>query len=387
MDTAKKTKLYALDMEWSELDGFIQPMEIGLLPIWKRADPYFSLISPSDTDRLNTRIFGFLRQKKTAIMSAPSFDAVIHEMRKKTIPGNIRAVALVWHNSTREYFIDACRAYKVRNPFSAIVSLKDIMIMGRKDVIGSFEGAMSEYHISYHYRYLHHSSYDVMHLKALYNRFRSRCDETERSVSLVVNERTGTIHRDYCRYAVGAAEKSCRPFEIDDLFVGSRLCKCCCRKLPAWTTPLTEEERNTIRLEDNVRRIKVGKQFEETSIAGMCAQFGFDYSVNGSMIDIKTSCGRWRLYHDNKEVTKVYHGNHYGKHNRLGYHEQGGMSGSLYKVLSMINRHDTAIDEHEIRHPKKKKDKSAKMVKKSSHHVKRNYYIEKDEWEEYYELE
>ncbi len=385
MEKAKKTKLYALDMEWSDLDGFIQPMEIGLLPMWNMADPYFSLIAPSDTDRLNPRIFSFLRQKKTTIMNAPSFDAVIHEMKRVMIPGSIRAVALVWHNSTREYFIDACRVYKVRNPFSAIVSLKDIMIMGRKDVIGSFERAMSEYNISFQYRFLHHSTYDALRLKGLYCRFRNRCSESERLVSLVINERTGTIHREDCRYIAGVAEYSCKPFKIDDLFFGGRLCKKCCRELPAWTTPLNEEEKNIIRLRDTVRRIKESKQFEETSIACMCAQFGFDYSVNGRVIDIKTSCGRWRLYHDNKEVTKVYHGNHYGRNSRLGYHEQSGMSGTLYKVLSLINRHDSAIDEHEIRQPKKNKDTSAKMVKKVAHHVKRNYYVEKDEWEEYYD--
>jgi len=143
-----------------------------------------------------TRIFSFLRQKKTTIMNAPSFDAVIHDMRKRMIPRDIRAVALVWHNSTREYFINACRIYKVRNPFSDIVSLKDIMIMGRKDVIGSFERAMSEYNISFQYRFLHHSTYDALRLKALYCRFRNRCSETERSVSLVFNERTGTIHKN-----------------------------------------------------------------------------------------------------------------------------------------------------------------------------------------------
>ncbi|MCR5236199.1 MAG: hypothetical protein K6E34_03215 [Lachnospiraceae bacterium] len=275
--------------------------------------------------------------------------------------------------------------YKVRNPFSAIISLKDIMIMGRKDVIGSFERAMSEYQISYHYRFLHHSSYDVIHLKALYRKFLERCNKTDRSFSLTVNEYTGTIHRDTCSFVARATEHSCRPFEINDLFSGGRLCKRCCRGLPAWTTPLTEEEKNTIRLQDSVRRIKEYRQFEETSIAGMCAQFGFDYSVNGMMIDIKTSCGRWRLYHDKKEVTKVYHGNHYGKNSRLGYHEQEGMRGSLYKVLNRISQHDTAIDEHEVRQPKKHKDTTSKMIKKVSHHVKRNYYVEKDEWEKYYD--
>ena len=385
METTKRTKLYALDMEWSDLDGFIQPLEIGLLPMWKKVDPYFSLIAPSDADRMNTRIYSFLRQKKKTIMTAPAFDSVIRDMRRNMIPDNVKAVALVWHDSTREYFIDACKRYKVRNPFFAVVSLKDIMIMGRKDMIGSFERAMSEYHINYQYKLLHHSSYDVIHLKSLYLRFRNRCDETERAIKLVVNKRTGMIHRSECRYASGAAERSCRSFEIDALFSGAGLCKKCCRKLPAWTTPLTEEEKNVIRLEDNVRRIKESKQFEETSIAGMCAQFGFDYSVNGRMIDIRTTCGRWRLYHDDKEVTKVYHGNHYGKNSRPGYHEQGGMRGSLYKVLTLIKRHDTAIDEHEVRQPKRHKDTTAQMVKKVSHHVKRNYYVEKDEWEDYYD--
>ena len=385
METAKKSKLYALDMEWSDLDGFIQPMEIGLLPMWNMSDPYFSLIAPSDTDRLNPRIFSFLRQKKTAIMNAPSFDVVVREMRKEMIPGDVKAAALVWHDDTRVNFADACKAYKVRNPFSAIVSLKDIMIMGRKEQVGSFERAMSEYNISFQGRYLHHSSYDVIHLKRLFYRYMDRCKETERPYRLLLNEHSGIIHFDSCRYVAGAKERVCRDFTVEDLFYGARLCKKCCNNLTPWAAPLTDEERSLIKLGDNVRKIKDYKQFQETSVAGMCAHFGFDYAINGQIIDITTPCGRWRLYHNEKEVTTVFHGNHYGKNNRRGYHEQKGVHGALYKVLSYISTHDSAIEKHEIRQPKKHKDTTAKMIKKVSHHTKRNYYVEKDEWEEYYD--
>ena len=185
METAKQTKLYALDMEWSEQDGFVQPLEIGLLSMEKKTDPYFSLIAPSDEERLRESVFGFLRQKKASFRKAPSFDAVVREMRKIMISGGVKAAAVVWHEDTRVNFIDACKAYKVRNPFSAIVSLKDIMIMGRKGQVGSFERAMSEYNISYQERYLHHSSYDVIHMKRLIYRYIERCKETERPFRLL----------------------------------------------------------------------------------------------------------------------------------------------------------------------------------------------------------
>ena len=69
METAKKTKLYALDMEWSEQEGLVQPLEIGLLSMEEKTEPYFSLIAPSDEEKLHTRVFGFLREKKTSIMT------------------------------------------------------------------------------------------------------------------------------------------------------------------------------------------------------------------------------------------------------------------------------------------------------------------------------
>jgi len=50
--------------------------------------------------------------------------------------------------------------------------------------------------------------------------------------------------------------------------------------------------------------------------------------------------------------------------------------------MSYISTHDSAIEKHEVRQPKKHKDTTAKMIKK---HTKRNYYVEKDEWEEYYD--
>lgn len=385
METAKKTKLYALDMEWSEREGFVQPLELGLLSMEEKTDPYFSLIAPSDEERLHTRVFGFLREKKTSFMKAPSFDTVVREIRKMMIPNGVKAVALVWHDDTRVNFIDACKAYKVRNPFSAIVSLKNIMIMGRKEQVGSFERAMCEYNISFQGRYLHHSSYDVIHLKRLFYRYMDRCRETERPFRLLLNEHSGIIHMDSCRYVVGAEDGVCRDFSIEDLFSGARLCKKCCRNLPSWAAPFTDEERSIIKLGDNVRKIKDYKQFQETSVAGMCAHFGFDYAINGQIIDITTPCGRWRLYHNEKEVTTVSHGNHYGKNSRRGYHEQKGVHGALYKVLSYISTHDSAIEKHAVKQPKKHKDTTVKMVKKVSHHTKRNYYVEKDEWEDYYD--
>ena len=385
METAKRIKLYALDMEWSKQEGLVQPLEIGLLPMEGKEDPYFSLIAPSDVERLQTRVFGFLRQKKASFMKAPSFDAVVREMRKIMIPGGVKAAAVVWHEDTKVNFVEACKVYKVRNPFSAIVSLKDIMIMGRKGQVGSFERAMSEYNISYQERYLHHSSYDVIHMKRLIYRYIERCKETERPFRLLLNEHTGIIHADYCQYVAVAEEHSIRDFDIKDLFSGTRLCKKCCRKLPPWAAPFTDEERSVIKLGDNVRKIKYDQQFQETSVAGMCAHFGFDYAINGQMIDIKTPCGRWRLYHNEKEVISVTHGNHYGKNSRRGYHKQKGIHGPLYKVLSYISTHDSAIEKHEVRQPKKHKDTTEMMVKKVSHHTKRNYYVEKDEWEEYYD--
>ena len=54
-------------------------------------------------------------------------------------------------------------------------------------------------------------------------------------------------------------------------------------------------------------------------------------------------------------------------------------------LFRSISTHDSAIEKHAVKQPKKHKDTTVKMVKKVSHHTKRNYYVEKDEWEDYYD--
>ena len=385
--TAKdKKELYAMDLEWSETAGGVQLLEMAIIPLALKMDPLFSYIRPSNASTLKSTIFQFLRVKKKTLEEAPSFDEVILEMKRSMLSGS-NTVAIVWHDSSRRFFIDTCRKYGIRNPFRNIVPLKDIMTIGqnKKGRESGFEHFLEEYNVSFKRRFLHHAGYDVIRLKELFRRFQKRAEGIKLETDLVTNINTGVFHKKNCQLLFNAHEDSFRSFEISDLYSGYRLCKVCGRKADLLSDHTSSDAGMIIKLGDEIRRLSDTEQFLESSIAAMCVRFDFEYAINVLYIEVMTDCGKWRLYHDGHQVTKVYHGNHYGKISRQGYHEQKGVRGNLYKVMAYIRNHDSAIDDHETKQPKKKIDYTASRIKKVSHHKKRTYYIEQDEWEEYYD--
>ena len=63
--TAKdKKELYAMDLEWSETVDGVQLLEIAIIPLALRMDPFFSYIRPSNASTLKPTIFKFMRVKK-----------------------------------------------------------------------------------------------------------------------------------------------------------------------------------------------------------------------------------------------------------------------------------------------------------------------------------
>lgn len=91
-------------------------------------------------------------------------------------------------------------------------------------------------------------------------------------------------------------------------------------------------------------------QFEEVQIAKICEEFNMEYSLAEGIVFIKTQYSNWRIFHDGRVVTDVYHENlrmdmadkvwkEYGSFND-GFHKQRIFSNNLYDVLYYIHTHD-----------------------------------------------
>ncbi len=382
-------QFYAFDMEWSERKGIAQPLEIGVVPIDTEIEPFFSLVRPENESSLKLEIFSFLRTKKSVLKNAPRFSDVIRGLEQYRISSrNERRVAIVWHEDTVRFFVAACRGAGVKVPFHKIISLKnlikeEIQIKGRES---GFEACMKEYNIPFDKSRLHDSAYDVICLKKLFKKYRKKNEDIQTGIPLVLNVNSGIIHYENCFHVKGDGKKI-RSFVPEDLYLNKGFCKNCCGGTAPWIKPLTDEDREMIKLKNKVMRLREDEQFYETFIVSLCVLFGFEYECHKTFIEIITSCGRWRIFHDGNEITRVDHGNHRGDEQNHGFHIQRKLKGSLYNVLNYISKHDNAIVSGENRKSLKRKKESSKLNKKVVNHAKRNYYIEKDEWEEYYEEE
>lgn len=378
--------LYALDMEWSNMRGLVQPLELAVLPIDNDGKCFFRYIRPVDIKRLSENLCRLLRINKEKIQKAPGFRRVIHNLQEY-IPHEpeVDNIAVIWHEETKEYFLNACKEYRVRNPFREIVSLKNILlrVQNRNGIINSFERLLHEYNIDFSKASLHNSGYDAIQLKALFRGMKEKTALYKPHVELVSNTGSKVIHTADCRYCSNIADDRRKAFDMDDLYTGYRICKVCGKHVHRWISAPTEEEKRFVEIKESIQNISAKDQFLDSSVAAMSIHFGFEYVIGTGCIEILTSCGRWKIYHDGKNITRVYHGNHFGKNSRKGVHEQKGMSGTLYEVLNSISKHDNKLAGNKIKSkPQKQK---LLMEKKVIHHVKRNYYLEKDEWEEYYD--
>jgi len=382
-------QFYTLDMEWSERNGYVQPLELGVVPVDTVIKPFFSLIRPEDETSLRQEIFSFLRKKKAALRAAPVFSDVISELKRYRISGNDeKRIAIVWHENTARYFIVACRRAGVKVPFDRLVCLKNLM-WGEVRIKGgesSFEAFLKEYNIPFDAAKFHDSAYDVECLKKLFMKYRIGNENIQIDQPLVINKNSGIIHKNNC-FHVMKKGYSFKSFVMEDLYSSSGFCRYCCKGTAPWIKPLSEDERKLIKLKYKFRQLAKDRQLKEAAVASMCVLFGFEYTYSTGCIYIKTVCGRWRIIHDGKEIRKVEHGNHRGDEQRPGFHTHRQLKGDLYNVLDYISRHDNAIVSRENRKSLKRTPNSIWQCKKVVHHSKRNYYTEKDEWEEYYEEE
>ncbi len=389
-DNANSFQYYALDVEWSEKEGIIQPLEIGVTPVSKHGETIFSYIRPSDEEKLRNTIFKFLRVKKKALMEAPDYTSVIQVISRRVnrVKGKL-TVAVVWAKDSRDNFIRWCRKYDVRNPFYRIIVLKEIVlrVQDRREMKNDFEHLLMEYDVKYKPGNLNNSKYDAIYLNGLFMEIKKKYDQSRPWNWLVLNTESGIVHRQDCSRINIKCDRY-RKFEVEDLYTGSRFCKICGRDIRPWVDGPSEEKRKLIDIKDYSRRIPVNEQFMDASVAAMCINFGFDYSIYADFIEVESCIGKWRIYHNDKEVTKVYHGNHFGKMAMKGFHEQRIGEKDLFSVLKYINSHDLSICSKNKSKlidngtGKKKEAKSRKIAHKGS---RRNYYLKKDEWEDYYD--
>ena len=381
-------QLYILDMEWAGKKGRIQPLEIGVVPVDTDIEPFFSRIRPEDPDSIKAGIFSLLKTQKKVFKSAPSFPEVIRRLDQYRISGSYeKTVAIVWHMDSADIFSEACKKHKVKNPFDRIVSLKDLMKgeVRKNGRESGFEEYLKAYHVYHDRRKFHNSKYDVECLKHLFREFRKKAGEFQSDTMIMVNKHSGIIHRADCHH-VSRDGRGFRAFIMEDIYLSGRLCRDCCRDQAPWIRPLSDEDRKMIELEGRVRKYGNSEQFKDTSIAAVCAFFGLDYETKGNCIEVVTACGRWRLYHNGNCVTKVFHGNHEGRVANGGYHEERILQGRLFGVLKYITDHDKAIESGKLKTVYKGKNRVNQCQgMKVKNHVKSNYYIEKDEWEEYYD--
>lgn len=380
---------YALDVEWSEKDGTIQPLEIGVTPVSKHGETIFSYIRPSDEENLRNTIFKFLRVKKKTLMEAPFFSSVIQHISQKVNRVNDElAIAVVWFKDSRDNFVRWCSQYNVGNPFYKIIVLKEIVlrVQDRSGMKNDFEHLLMEYDVKYNHGNLNNSKYDSIYLSSLFLEIKKKYDQSRPWKWLVLNTESGIVHRQECsRIKINNA--GYRKFENEDIYTGVRFCKICGKVIRPWVDAPSEEKRKLIDIKDHSRSILADDQFKDTSVAAMCINFGFDYSIYADFIEVESCIGKWRIYHNDKEVTKVYHGNHFGKMVRKGFHEQRIGEKDLFSVLKYINIHDLSICSKGKNKlidncGKKKEVKSGKISHKGS---KRKYYLKKDEWEDYYD--
>lgn len=317
-------QFYALDVEWSEKEGIIQPLEIGVAPISKRGETIFSYIRPSDEEKLRNTIFKFLRVKKKTLMGAPGYTSVIQHISRKInrIKGEL-PVAVVWFTDSKDNFIRWCSQYDVMNPFYRIIVLKEIVlrVQDRREMKNDFEHLLMEYDVKYSPNNLNNSKYDAIYLRDLFLEIKKKYDQSRPWNWLVLNTESGIVHRQECS-RINIKSDRYRKFEIEDIYIGSRFCEICGRAILPWVDVPSEEKRKLIDIKDYARKISMDDQFMDASIAAMCINFGFDYLIHVGFIEVESIYGRWRIYHDGKDVTKVYHGNHVGKRSKKGFHEQ-----------------------------------------------------------------
>jgi len=382
-------RLYSLDVEWSNNDDCIQPLEIGIHHIGKNGVEIFSYIRPSDENKLGHTIFHFLRVKKKTLKDSPDFERVLRDItRKISVLPDIKNVAVVWHPDSREYFIKWCREYCIRNPFHSIVSLKEIIlrVQDRSGMKNDFEHLLMEYDVKYSPNNLNNSRYDSRYLSSLFLEIRKKFDREEPWNWLVSNEKTEITHIEDCP-RIRIMDNRYRKFKIEDLYRGYRFCKICGGKISSWVKAPSNEEKRMVEIKDQAKRIPVSDQFLDESIAAMCISFGFEYVIHAGFIEIHSSCGRWRIYHDGKEVTNIFHGNHIGRMCVKGFHEQKICDKQLFNVLKYINLHDSCIcSKNGSGISGKGLVRKVAQSRKVSHRgTKRNYYLDKDEWEDYYD--
>lgn len=220
------------------------------------------------------------------------------------------------------------------------IFLEDLIKMS-KGYSKPFLRELKEYKVNVEDKYnLHYSKFKAKYLAELYF-------AAKKSYSVFLKREDfwflkscygNVIHKVDCNIGKKIPIKNVREASVADLFDGYEACTECCQG-------------KLMLLPDKFHvRFPKKSQFEEVQIAKMCEEFNMEYSLAEGIVFIKTQYSNWRIFHDGRLVTDVYHENLrmdmsdkvWKEHDSFndGFHKQRIFSNNLYDVLYYIHTHD-----------------------------------------------
>lgn len=392
-----------VDIEFTEYSEGYQILEIGA---FRKKDPkgFFRLVRPKDVTRIKDQVFKLLKQSKQVFMMAESIDKVMHEFLAYIRTGEN---LIIWGDKNAEILRSCLYEYGGEGRYANIIDLHGVVmnIQNRSETITGFQNMLMEYDITFNPDLLHRSYYDAGLLKNLFFRMYERYTEYIEPVleDYIVNTRSKKIHNRKCRYLGYNLDIGYyTDFNADYVFLGYNFCLCSRKAYDEVIMPAPDPNiKKMFKLRSKVRKYKGSAQFSQNAVTEMCILFGLRYDILEPYILIKSDRGTWKIFHNNNEVTELYHSNYRNGVEIEGFHTQTLYHRDLFGTLNYISNHDQGAFDVKGRLKKNEQEKKQKRPGHSTKHISnhrstgrrkgkkiykrsgRDHYIDSDDYDDY----
>lgn len=351
MKVMKNKKYLFLDVEWNQPEGVYDEdkneiVSIGIVQTDQYLNEekiFFKLVRPENIETITETTYKLLHLHKNTLLEAEPIRTI-----SKLVYNEFHNFDLlvVWNMDAFQVFQHTMSKLGLAFAEEKVFCLQPLMerIIENGGTV-SFSKALSTFKIPYEWAHMHIAKHDAKYLKTLYAEAKERYIDFVRlnhPGKYVRSVSTDTVHRATCHHARRLAPENSEPFRLTQLFEGHRFCGYCSKRQRITKEIVTNAKKRPPRDYKKVNR------FDDEAIQQWCADYNLTCNISDGLIFVKSPCSSWRVYHDYRKVTAVYHESYYKfsdkeyrrKKVNEGYHRQKVAGKSMTSVLQYIYYHD-----------------------------------------------
>lgn len=308
---------------------------------------YSGMIYPKHFNAVSEDTYEFLRINQDELMRADTEDKVLEEFLSIF---KEYTVIVVWNRKAYDVFKWSVRKYNLTIRRHRVIVLQeflmllDIGVQGRKI---SFETALNRYNVRYDGHTMHRAENDVQYLRKLFVsvkfQYKLQCEIAPISSVFIVNNYKLIVNKEGHKLYTTDFIREGNIIEILD---GMEICLHCIEggRIPMLPNDLILE---------NLAEDK----YCEEKIERLCREYKMECTFCDKLIILRTNVASWRIYHDGRKITNIFHENYrksinqadfdvkYNVKNRskkrnAGYHRQNVDIENFYEAIRYIHKHD-----------------------------------------------